>query len=145
MKIQSDILAFIKHITDQYGRSQQRSIGFETDLPDFIMDFDPSIIYNMQISLLERITADSQPDQTLLTQARQLSPSHFSILMEFKSQGFLDVEPYRQLLQAVNGELIHQITKEGNTNFQIDLPIYNQCGYLSVEEVIKLLPTPGSR
>ena len=143
MKIQSDILPFLKHVIREFGQWKEVSIGFETDLPDLTMDFDPAVTYSMLVSLLGRILEDYQPGHQILTEGRQLSPTHFSILVAFKPQGFLDVEPYRELLQTVEGELIHQITREGDTSLQIDLPIYNQCGYLLVQEVIKFLPKHG--
>ncbi len=138
-QVQADIIPILKHISSEFRGSLGQSVQFHTELPELTMDFVPKILRTILLDVFQGITTESYAPEVISLLAEQQYPSSLSLVITIPGMNYLELDGYRQLLSAVEGEVSMSITQQDHLQLQIDLPIYNRNNYWGHEQVLKLL------
>ncbi|MDH3709211.1 MAG: hypothetical protein OER04_04955 [Cyclobacteriaceae bacterium] len=138
-QVQADIIPILKHISSDFRGPLDQTVQFHTELPELTMDFVPQILRSVLLDVFQGNTTEAYAPEVISLLAEQQYPSSLSLVITIPGMDYLEIDGYRQLLSAVEGEVYMSITQMDHLQLQIELPIYNRSSYWGHEQVLKLL------
>ncbi len=138
-QVQSDIIPILKHISSEFQGPVGQVVRFHTELPELTMDYVPQILRSVLLDIFQGITTEAYAPEVISLQAEQLYPSSLSLVITIPGMDYLEIDGYRQLLNAVEGEVNMSLSQMNHLQLQIDFPIYNRSSYWGHDQVLKLL------